>query len=272
MVNLTTLAMAQSADILRSVVAGDQGAIEVIRIDGSGLPVLFLHADPGSANQWIDVMTAVSPRHPVAAYDARGSGESAPAANRDYSFAARAVDLGLVADAVGFDRFVIVAHSGGVAVAMTYCAAHPELVAGLFLIDPPRDPRALSAEDWTATVERLRGPDGETIFLGFVASIAGSDDAVRAQVLADARRIAPGARSGTTEAVSHWNPEQAILGIEAPVYLLTTPENSGLAELWNLTKNDHAVSRTTGHWIQLDDPALVIEELDRFLGRIDDGS
>ncbi len=108
--------------------------------------------------------------------------------------------------------------------------------------------------------------------MGFVASIAGSDDAVRAQVLADARRIAPGARSGTTEAVSHWNPEQAILGIEAPVYLLTTPENSGLAELWNLTKNDHAVSRTTGHWIQLDDPALVIEELDRFLGRIDDGS
>jgi pimeloyl-ACP methyl ester carboxylesterase len=268
----TTLVSAENPAVSNSIVHGDQGAVAVFSVEGTGLPVVFLHADPGRATQWFDVMLEISARHPVVSYDARGAGESKLAANGDYSFAARARTLAEVVESLELDKFVIAAHSGAVAVAMTYSASHPDRVAGLFLLDPPSDPRVLPAEEWTKTIDALRVPAGDDMFLGYVASIAGSDDEVLAQVLADARQIAPDARAEMTEALSQWNPENAIREIKAPVYLLVTPQNLGLVGLWNLGDNDYAVSRTEGHWIQLDDPALVIEELGRFLDRVDGGS
>lgn len=267
-----TLASAENPAVSNSIVHGDQGAVAVFSVEGTGLPVVFLHADPGRATQWFDVMLEISATHPVVSYDARGAGASKPAANGDYGFAARASALGEVVESLELDKFVIAAHSGAVAVAMTYSASHPDRVAGLFLLDPPSDPRALPAEEWTKTIDALRGPAGEDMFLGYVTYIAGSDDKVLAQVLTDARQIAPDARAEMTEALSQWNPENAIRDIEAPVYLLATPQNLGLVGLWNLGDSDYAVSHTEGHWIQLDDPALVIEELDQFLDRIGGGS
>lgn len=261
-------AQAERVDMERLIVQGDQGPLSVVRMGVQGLPVLFLHADPGNSAQWIGVMTALSANHRVVAYDARGAGASAPAANGDYSFAGRAMDLEKVVDALAFDRFVIVAHSGGAAVAMAYAELHAERVTGLFLLDPPGDPSGVSSTNWVQTIEALGESGGEAMFLGYVGSIAGTDDEVIAQVVSDARKITPAARAGMTAAVSQWNPEHAFSAIDEPIFVLTTPDNSSLAELGNLTDAEHGVSNTGGHWIQLDDPTLVIESLNRFLGRI----
>jgi pimeloyl-ACP methyl ester carboxylesterase len=128
----------------QSIIKGSQGELATIRMGaGKGLPLLFIHADPGRASQWDSVMTAMAHGHSAAAFDARGAGDSAPEADGDYSYEARAADLGVVADSFEFKNFVIVAHSAGAAVALTYAAQHPDRVAGIFMVDPVTDPRAL---------------------------------------------------------------------------------------------------------------------------------
>ena len=69
-------------------------------LDGrrQGLPLVFVHADPGRATQWEAVMTSMSKTHDVVAFDFRGSGASVPPTDGDYSHAGRAADIAAVGD------------------------------------------------------------------------------------------------------------------------------------------------------------------------------
>lgn len=255
--------------IRRSTIKDEQGTLSAINIPGDGLPVVFVHADPGTAEQWAQIMAEIADLHAAAAYDARGAGTSSPSENGDYSYEARALDLGAVADHFGYRRFAIVAHSGGSAVAMAYASKHPDRVAGLFLLDPPNDPRALPSAAWDQTLSALRGPEGQNVFLNYVVSLAGPDVSVQQRVRADALGIVAEARVGMTEALSRWNPADSYALIRNPLFMLSTANNTQLVKLWRLSDEDHAQSSTSGHWIQLDDPALVVRKLRGFLDRID---
>src|SRR5882757_4704423 len=170
-----------------STIAGPQGRLATYDLKADdGLPILFAHGDCSRASQWNRVMELTAEGREAVAFDFRGHGASAPAANGDYGYDGRAADIGAVADAFGLKRFVLVAHSGGSGAALAYAAGHVDRVVGILLVDPATDPRALPKEIRDGFVRDLAGPNGFDALIAYYTSIAGLNADVRKQVLADA--------------------------------------------------------------------------------------
>ncbi|MDE3085747.1 MAG: alpha/beta hydrolase [Acidobacteriota bacterium] len=117
----------------------DLGEVElaVAEAGEGGRPLLLLHGFTGAKEDfgdWLDWLAdlgwhAVAPDH-------RGHGESAkPEGRGAYSMAILAGDALALADALGWDRFVLLGHSMGGYVAQRIALADPGRLAGLVLMD-----------------------------------------------------------------------------------------------------------------------------------------
>ena len=101
---------------------------------GNGPPVLFLHGLGGNRSHWRDQMAALAGEFTVAAWDARGFGESDdPAA--PWTFADFSADLVRVFDALGMARAHLVGLSMGARIALDFYGRYPERVLSLVLAD-----------------------------------------------------------------------------------------------------------------------------------------
>jgi pimeloyl-ACP methyl ester carboxylesterase len=256
--------------MMQRMIEGPQGKLGLLQTNqGTGIPLVFLHADPGRASQWIAVIGLLQADHPIIALDFRGAGASAPARDDDYSLSGRADDVDAVVKALGLKRFVIVAHSGGAAVALTYAADHAG-VAGIFMVDPATDPRGMPQAMKDQIAQDMAGPDSLAAFLKFVGAIAGENPAVRDQVLADATALAPAARIGVSAALSDWQPDRTLDAFHGPMMILSTPATDTAEALYRLRPLiPHQVVQTNGHWLQLDHPDVVAEAIRAFLAGID---
>ncbi len=98
-----------------------------------GQQVLYVHGTGCNAGVWDDHMAAIAAVHTPVAIDLPGHGRSAGRGFRgmaDYANFAMAL-----ADALGWDRFVLAGHSMGGGIAITAALYHPERLTGLVLID-----------------------------------------------------------------------------------------------------------------------------------------
>ena len=260
------------AALSQHLIDGPQGTLAVqVGGTGAGLPILLVHGDSSRAAQWEGVQSLLASDRKTLAVDLRGHGGSEPARNGDYGYDGRAEDVLAAADAEGLDRFVLVAHSGGAGVALALGARHPERVAGLLMVDPATDPRALPAEVRAGFVADLAGPGSLDAQQAYFASLAGADAAVREQVLADAAVVDPAARLGVGEALADWNPEPALDAFPAPMRIVATDVTDGPAALWQLRPSiPHVVVSGTGHWLQIERPDLVADEVERFVAVLGD--
>jgi pimeloyl-ACP methyl ester carboxylesterase len=237
---------------------------------GKGLPILFLHADSGTAGQWTQVLDKIGADRLVLALDSRGSGESGEAADCDYSYDGRAADIDAVAHAKNLTDFVIVAHSGSGAAALLYAGKHRDRVAGIFLLDPATDPRVIPGEIRDGMIAGLSGPQSLDFQKQFYATIAGGNERVRARVLADCEKVAPAARLGFGKAFADWNPEPALDAWKGPIFILSSEGSDTPAALYRLRPTiAHEVVKGTGHWLQLDAPDIVAEAISRFIAEIE---
>lgn len=262
---------AQEVSMTPSFIDAPQGRLAIYEHGmGDGLPVLFLHADSGIAGQWAELLPAFAAERRVIALDSRGSGASAEVADGDYSYEGRARDIDAVARAKNLNRFVIVAHSGSGAAALLYAAQNPGRVAGLFLLDPATDPRAIPKEIRDGIVTGLQGPQSLDFQKQFYATIAGADPKVRNRVLADCEKVAPKARLGFGKAFAQWDPEIPLDAWKGPIFILAGEASDTGAALFRLRPHiPHEVVKGTGHWLQLDAPDIVVQAIRRFLARIE---
>jgi pimeloyl-ACP methyl ester carboxylesterase len=257
--------------LANSKIKGPQGGLAVYR-DGAGhaLPVLFLHADCGNATQWQEVMTAIVDSRLVVAVDFRGHGKSEPAADGDYSFDGRADDVGAVLDALSLERVVIVSNSAGSAVALTFAARTPDRVAGILMVDPATDPRQLPRDVREGFMRDLAGPNARDVLRGYYASIAGPNEIVRERVLADIDRVDAAARAGVGRALGDWNPELTLMAFDGPMLVLAAIANDHDGALYRLRPSiPHRIVPNTGHWIQLDQPDLVVGAVQDFVATVE---
>jgi len=131
----------------------------------SGTPIVAVHGGIGRAQRWQDEGEAAMagrlghrPRA-LGAFSRRGMGRS-DAPPSGYRLVDFVEDLADAVDTFGYQRFVVVGHSLGVPIALSYAARRPTGLVGLVLGDyGPRYPAL--GERWLTQVEerhRLGGP------------------------------------------------------------------------------------------------------------------
>lgn len=113
---------------------------------GDGDVVVLLHGFPQSRSSWHQVTPPlVEAGYRVLAPDQRGYSPGArPRRRRDYALSHLVGDVVALADAAGAERFHVVGHDWGGAVAWGLGAAHPERLASLTSLSTPH-PRAMAA-------------------------------------------------------------------------------------------------------------------------------
>ena len=253
--------------MMRKTIAGPQGVIVFeARQGGKRLPVLFVHGDSCVGAQWHPVMSLMDGSSALATFDLRGHGDSNPARNGDYSYDGRARDLSAVAYALQWEKFIVVAHNGGSAVALAYDRMFPERVAGILMVDPLADPRTIPIEVREGLVRDLEGPNSLETQKKFYGTIVGDNAATREQVLSDVEKVSPEARLGVAKTMTGWNPVAALDGVATPIHCLLSDAGDSPGALYHLQPAmTHEVVHGTGHWIHLDRPDVVGEAVTQFV-------
>lgn len=117
----------------------DLGTVEltIAEAGAGGHPIMLVHGWTGAREDFADWMEPLAERHfHVVAPDNRGHGSSSkPSAESDYSFEVFASDVLALADALNWDRFVLLGHSMGGMVAQTVALRAPQRLRGLILMD-----------------------------------------------------------------------------------------------------------------------------------------
>lgn len=112
------------------------------RADRSSVPVVLLHgAGANLKDMEVAVAERLAARHRVILVDRPGFGFSARKKGGENSPAEQAVILDELFNRLGIDRAIIVGHSWGGTLALTFALDYPQRVAGLVLIAPPTHPR-----------------------------------------------------------------------------------------------------------------------------------
>jgi pimeloyl-ACP methyl ester carboxylesterase len=174
-------------------------------------------------------------------------------------------DIGAVVDSLGLDNFVLVGHSLGGGVALTYAGAHPQRVAALLLVDPIGDGKQIAPAE---AKPLLAGLDSnyEATIREYWSGIAGPDSGVRERLLADLRATPRETVVPVFREILKFDPDPALARYRMPTLSIVTPYNDQPFSLHRLGKGfPHRVVPGTGHWIQLDNPEEFNRLLDEFL-------
>jgi pimeloyl-ACP methyl ester carboxylesterase len=106
--------------------------------DAAAPPVILLHGFPESHRTWRDVIPDLAADHFVLAPDQRGFARSSkPARVEDYTPDKIVADQLALADHYGIDRFTLVGHDWGGAVAWMAALKHPGRVGRLVIVNAP---------------------------------------------------------------------------------------------------------------------------------------
>jgi pimeloyl-ACP methyl ester carboxylesterase len=106
------------------------------RDEGSGPPLVLIHANFGSLLSWDGWVGSLEEQHRILRFDMPAHGLTGPDPSGDYSIERTVRLTERFVDALGLTRFSIGGTSTGGTIAMHYAAAHPERVERLILLSP----------------------------------------------------------------------------------------------------------------------------------------
>nr|WP_189441807.1 alpha/beta fold hydrolase [Rhodanobacter panaciterrae] len=116
---------------------------------GDGPTIVMLHGFAANKEVWLETAKLLTPHFHLIIPDLPGWGESSRVADASYNIDAQAARLDGFVQTLRLQRFVLVGHSMGGAIAGVYAAEHPEHVAELALVDAfglQATPNALARE------------------------------------------------------------------------------------------------------------------------------
>ena len=96
-----------------------------------GIPVVVTHGWGNDSTQWYYLKRELADRFRLIVWDLPGSGLSSRPPNRDFSLERMARDLRAVVDFAGGKRAILVGHSIGGMIIMTYCRLFPETLGSV---------------------------------------------------------------------------------------------------------------------------------------------
>jgi pimeloyl-ACP methyl ester carboxylesterase len=230
---------------------------------------LLVHSDAGNKEQFALMFQHMKKANmSVLSFDRRGHGQSSMPKDGKFGYVAEADDIFEIADGAGFDRFVLIGHSGGADVAFEAANDRPERIVGLFLVDPAPDPAVLPAKQKKETLEGLRR-DYKRFIGEYYRSMAGPDVAIADQIVAMAQATPPETIIGINEELDAFNPHEHAGRFKGPAHSVIQPEYDVEGALHRIQPSmTHEAIGGAGHWIHMVAPGKVEAALDRFLGRL----
>jgi pimeloyl-ACP methyl ester carboxylesterase len=102
---------------------------------GEGPTIVLLHGFAADKQVWLQTAKLLTPHFHLIIPDLPGWGESSRDTGASYNIDAQAARLDSFVQTLGLQRFLLVGHSVGGAIAGVYASEHPEHVAGLALVD-----------------------------------------------------------------------------------------------------------------------------------------
>lgn len=249
-------------------VQGAQGRLRVDDGGRGGIPALLVHGGAARLEQWSAQLAHLRRTRRAVALDLRGHGESEPPRDHDLSLEAMADDVVAVADALGLDRFVVVAHSYGTGVAAVLASLHPARLAGLVLVD---------GGYWlptTAELEELRQgfrPPAYRAFtdLWFEHLLVNARPATRAAVLealhATPREVFVSVIYGSVG----FDPRPAVAGFQGPRLVIGAEALDGPTMFQRAIEGiPFQLVKGVSHWVMMDAPEVLDGHLDALLATI----
>ncbi len=261
----TTVATVPRPTATFDQLVGADGAQVHLRCVGEGdATVLLIAGFGGDSTAWSSIEPEIAARARVCSYDRPGTGTSDPA-TATATFSTRATDLHALLTTVGEPGpYVVVGHSFGGAEAATFASRFADEVAGLVLVDasPTTWPAALCAvaDDGSEGAAMLRG-----LCTGTFPPTGNGERLDVVEAFGEATRIVALGSLPTAVITASRR--------ETPPDLATS-EVERLNEVWNEGQQDWMALSTaahlvtlddTGHNIQIDQPAVVIDEITRLL-------
>lgn len=106
-------------------------------IKGKGRPVVLIHGNPGSCQDWERIYNPLAAHYCAFAFDRPGHGHSdRPTRNGNVTAEVQARLLHSALAQLGVEHPILVGHSWGGALALIYALSYPKSVSGLVLLAP----------------------------------------------------------------------------------------------------------------------------------------
>ena len=236
---------------------------------GSGrLPVVFVHSFAGSSSHWKAQLAHLRTQRREIALDLRAHGASIVDEGARYDVLDFAADIGAVVDSLGLDRFVLVSHSLGGAVALVYAGMHADRIAGLVLVGAPGCVPAAMSEPIIAALESAKYQEVMDDYMKQLT--AGAMSGVAQEVDAGVKRISRAQSLAIIKATFAYDPMAPLANYRGPTLSITAAsEADAEIALHNLSPSiEHNSISGTSHWVQTDRPDVFNAMLDLFLNRV----
>jgi pimeloyl-ACP methyl ester carboxylesterase len=230
-------------------------------------PLLFVHGNGGSSQQWKAQLEHFrgSGRRAVA-IDLPGFGTSTAPADGDYSLEAMVKAIDRAVTAIHLDHFVIVGHSYGGAVVAKYAAAHPEKVAGVVYVDSAAAAITLSEAQQNQFLAALRANRMQVVRAWFAPMLKPSPQSVSDAVFASVERSVPEAFIGALLSLTSYDAKSLVDAYHGPRLAIVAADLENPASFQKQFPAIEAVRIAgAGHWLMLDKPDEVNAAIDRFL-------
>ena len=122
-------------------------------IKGAGRPVILIHGNPGSCQDWARLYNPISSRYQAIAFDRPGHGHSDRPNHRDITVDIQAQMLHTALRELQIERPILVGHSWGGALALAYALEFPDDLSGLVLLAPA----VYESDDGVSFLSKLPG-------------------------------------------------------------------------------------------------------------------
>ena len=251
---------------------GSSTTIVPLFVDDGGphgsLPVVFLHSSAGNTHHFDAQLAHLRRTRRALALDLRGHGRSPRATS--FQVEEAAADVAATLEARGIDRYILVGHSWGGAVATAITGRSPEHVAGLLLLDPASDGRQMPKPMADGLMEALRTNYDDVVRNHWTSMLENARPEVRERVLREVEAVPREVVVGTLASLLTFDPVTPLSRYRGPVRSVITPLNEGPDAYHRLVEGMSVVRvEGTGHWLQLDKPAELNAIIDAFVAEVD---